>query len=376
MMQFSRKCKGLKSLVLLTTIMIFCTRWLGAIYSYSLDYETSRTKAMGGASIGLSNDYQALFSNPAGLGWINDKSYGIIQAEGEVNSDWQKVSNKLNELSSKDTPWDRSKNDQILNEISGKIGRVGFSNLAYYLGAANFGVGFLCQGLTDFEVVNPVTPKIRAFESLDSVLTGSIARPFRKNENLFSADAVGWWGGTMKFLSRRTADEQYFARDFAGLSKSDMRNNEKGGATLDFDAGTMWYLKSPWRSNLGLLVKNILESEIDPVVGKLRREWGLGVSINPLEGPPGRNKKLTLAADYWYDNPDSSVFSRFRFGGEAQVNRWLVLRAGIRGGYLSGGFGADFKTVKLDFSTYSEEIGIRPGDKEDRRYTLGLGVEF
>ncbi|MBF0408113.1 MAG: hypothetical protein HQM10_12200 [Candidatus Riflebacteria bacterium] len=371
-MKTARAC----NLLLVLLVLLFSRASYAVQYSRSIDYETSQTRAMGGVSIALANDRQVLFSNPAGLGPINDKEYSIVQLESEINDNWQRMSTKVGELSDKETPWERAKNNNILNQIVGEHGRIALSNLSYYLGAENFGAAFLYQGITDFEVVNPVTPKVRASGSIDSVLTGSVARPVNRPERLFNSDASGWWGAAMKVLSRRTFDETYYARDFAGLSESDMRKNERGGTTLDFDFGALWLLKAPWRTNFGFVVKNIFENEIDPGIGKLRREWGFGASINPLDGSAARYKKLTLAADYWHLQEKSDWFSRLRAGAEAWVRPWLALRCGIRGGYFSGGIGADFKTVRIDLSTYGEELGLRAGDKEDRRYTLALGIEF
>lgn len=342
-----------------------------------LNYETTRTKAMGGVCVGLSDDYQALYSNPAGLAQVTDKEFAVIQAEGEINKDYRTVDDTTDGLSDQNTPAARAANNAILTRVMGLRARMQASNLAYYLGGTGFGVGVLYQGLAETEVVRPTNPRLRAHGLVDTVLSGSMARPIPGVRNVFADQANGWWGASVKFLSRRWVDREFDPRDFAGLTESDLRGSERRGETFDFDAGTHWELKNnPWRPRLGMLIRNVFETEIDPAIGKMKREWAVGCSFRPLQGPEERWNKLVLAADFWNPQDDGGFMSHLRLGGEAWVRPWLALRGGVRGGYLTGGCSADFEVVRLDFSSYGEEIGARPGDREDRRYSLSLGIEF
>ena len=332
---------------------------------------------MGGVCVGLSDDYQALYSNPAGLAQVTDKEFAVIQAEGEINRDFRKVDDATDGLSDVNTPAARAANNAILTDVMGLRARMSASNLAYYLGGTGFGVGFLYQGLAETAVVRPTNPRLRAHGVVDAVLSGSMARRVPGVRNLFADQADGWWGASVKFLSRRWVDREYDSRDFAGLSESDLKAGERRGETFDFDAGTHWELKNnPWNPRLGMLVRNVFETEIDPVIGHMKREWALGCSVRPLTGPEERREKLVLAADIWNPQDGGGFMSHLRLGGEAWVRPWLALRGGVRGGYLSAGCSADFEVVRLDFSTYGEETGARPGDREDRRYSLSLGIEF
>lgn len=342
-----------------------------------LNYETSRTKAMGGVCVGVSDDYQALYSNPAGLAQVTDKEFAVIQADGEINKDYRKVNDKTSGLSDQNTPAARIANNAILTDLMGLRARMLASNLAYYLGGTGFGVGILYQGLAETEVVRPTNPRLRAHGLVDAVLSGSMARPIPGVRNVFADQADGWWGASVKFLSRRWVDREFDPRDFAGLAESDLRASERSGETFDFDAGTHWELKNnPWRPRLGMLIRNVFATAIDPVIGNMKREWAVGCSVRPLNGPEERWRTFVLAADIWNPQEDGGIMSHVRLGGEAWVRPWLALRGGVRGGYLTGGCTADFKVARFDFSTYGEEIGARPGDREDRRYSLSLGLEF
>ncbi len=155
-----------------------------------------------------------------------------------------------------------------------------------------------------------------------------------------------------------------------------MRADQRKGACLDFDAGTFWRLKNDWDTTLGLQAENLFETEVDPTIGKLRRQVAAGVAIRPLSGPPERKRKLLLTGDLWDLTEGGSFFSKLRLGAEAVIRPWLSIRGGLRGGYLTAGATADFHEARLDFATYSDELGPRPGDREDRRYSLSFGFEF
>ncbi|MFZ2955746.1 MAG: hypothetical protein WA705_02470 [Candidatus Ozemobacteraceae bacterium] len=368
---------GISSIGLLMGLYaVFMSSSVSAGQAYPLIYETARTQAMGGTSVGIADDRQAMFTNPAGLAQVRDKQFALIQGEGEYNQDYRSVNDKTKGLSDRDTPQDRAANHRTLTEIMGKRARMQASNLAYYMGSSGFAASFLYQALAETEAVRPTNPKIRALGVVDSVLSGSIARPFPGVRSTFNDAANGWWGATAKFIARNALDREYDARDFAGLSESDLRSNQRYGAAFDFDAATYWELDNPWHTRVGGVIRNVLAAEIDPIIGTLKREVGLGVSVRPLGGPPDRNRKLLLAADIWNPQDDGGPLSHLRLGGEAWVRPWLAVRAGVRGGWLSAGVEADFQVVRLEISTYGEEIGPRTGDREDRRYRLALGIEF
>jgi len=344
--------------------------------AHPLTYETPRSQGMGGAFVAVADDQQALFSNPAGLGQITDKAYALLDATVEMNQDLRRVENKTNGLSDADTPESRAANNRLLSDVMGQQARTAASNLAYYLGGTGFGAGFLYQTIGQIGIERPTNPRIHAKADIDSVLVGAIARPIRGNKVVFGDSAAGFWGLGMKFISRRTLDREYDARDFASLSENDLRDDALKGATFDLDGGILYKLSNPWNQSLGLSVSNVFESEIDPRIGRLPRRIDIGTAIRPLTGSTARSRKLVLAADFADVANDGTLFSKLRLGMEAAVRTWLTLRGGVRGGYLSAGATAKFREAKVEFATYSEETGPRPGDHEDRRYSLSLAIDF
>ncbi len=343
--------------------------------AHPLTYETPRSQGMGGAFVAVADDQQALFSNPAGLGQITDKSYAVLDATAEINQDMRRVEDKTDGLSDADTPEARASNNRVLSDVMGQQSRLVASNLAYYLGSTGFGAGFLYQTIAQIGIERPTNPRIRAKADVDAVLTGAVARPIGSRV-VFGDSATGHWGLGMKFLSRRSLDREYDARDFAALSEDDLRNDALKGAAFDLDGGVLYKLANPWNQTVGLSVSNVFESEIDSRIGRLPRRVDVGTAIRPLSGSPERSRKLLLAADLADITSDGTLFSKLRLGMEARMRTWLTLRGGLRGGYLSAGATAKFREARFEFATYSEELGERPGDREDRRYSVSMAVDF
>lgn len=331
---------------------------------------------MGGTSIAVSDDEQALFSNPAALSTRREKAYALVDVNGEYNNDYSEIKNKTEKLSSADTVEGRAFNDRVLSEIMGKRARLQASNLVYYLGTQGFAVGILAQVLAETGVVRPTSPKIQSLQVTDTILAGSFSRPVSGANIIFRDQSKGWWGVSAKFINRNYLNREFYPRDFAVITKDDLLKNPSHGNTLDLDVGTFWALDNAWWQTVGLTAGNVFNNEIDPSIGNLKPWVALGTAIRPLSGNFERKQKLLLAADLWNVSDDISWFSKLRLGMEGKPRSWLTLRCGIRGGYWSGGLSAVFRMVHVDFASYSDETGPRPGDREDRRTSMSLSLNF
>ncbi len=347
-----------------------------AFESYPLFYENTRSKGMGGATVALSDDEQALYSNPAALAIRKRKNYAFVSLTGEINQDFRRVKDETDRLSDKDTPEGRAFNNDVLNRTMGTQARLLLSNFAYYLGASGFGVGFLSQSLGEISVIRPTNPRVKNLQVFDSVLSGSFSRPVSGKSIVLSDKSNGWWGFTAKVVTRNYINHDFDARDFAGLSENALKANKFNGVTGDIDFGTFWALDNKYWQTLGLTVGNIFENNLDDNVGHLNRWLAFGTSIHPLSGPQERQEKLLFAADYWSMDEGGSFLSNIRIGLEGKPYDWLALRMGVRGGYISAGLTTTFRLLQLDYATYSEELGPRPGSLEDRRHTVSISAVF
>lgn len=339
-------------------------------------YESARTLGMGGTSVAIADDHQALFSNPAGLGLQTKSSYSVVNAQIDQNEDYSKVNGKIKSLSDADTGASRSANYNNLMEIMGKTGYQAWSAMGYYMGATGFGMAAFYHDSEKISVENPANPKVKSEIYQDAVLSGSIARGFNESQILFKDRTIGWWGATMKVATRKMSEQSYYARDFAALTPGALKDTDRSGATLDFDAGALWQLNNPWQTSLGLFVGNVLSTDYSEEAGTLKRQFAIGTSIKPLTGPPERNEKLVLAADYWENGDDRTALTKLRLGMQIEVARGMHLLCGLRGGYPTAGFAIKWYDLRVQAATYGEELGQRPGEKEDRRYAASLNLEF
>jgi hypothetical protein len=54
----------------------------------------------------------------------------------------------------------------------------------------------------------------------------------------------------------------------------------------------------------------------------------------------------------------------------------IDLRAGLNQGYFSYGVGLNFLLFRLDAVSYTEELGVYPGQTADNRYMIGLSIDL
>lgn len=357
---------------------LFTAVLLGAttLSAAPVTYESSRALAMGGACVAVADDHQAMFSNPAGLALQKKSAYSLINLSAERNDGYDKVSNNIDKLVDSDTPAGRANNFNSLMQIMGEKGYQAWSTMAYYLGSTGFGINAYHRESEFFTVENPASPRVTSNIYKDTILSGSIARDFGEAQVLFKDRATGWWGATMKFATRKTGEHVFYARDFAALTPETLKDANLTGTALDFDLGALWQLNNPWQSSIGLFVGNVLSSDYSEEAGTMKRQFAVGTSIKPLTGPPERNEKLVLAADYWENGDDRTSLTKIRLGMQLRLSRYIQLLAGLRGGYPTAGLAVTWNDLRIQAATYGEEVGQRPGEREDRRTAVTFNLEF
>jgi hypothetical protein len=110
-----------------------------------------------------------------------------------------------------------------------------------------------------------------------------------------------------------------------------------------------------------------------------------------LRRPPSIEQDLTLGAavtvnaliaavrpaiDVRYANrSDIQLGKKLHLGVEVDLPL-LDLRAGFHQGYWSAGVGLDIGLMRIDAASYGVELGVFPGQLEDRRYVVQMTSEF
>ena len=108
----------------------------------------------------------------------------------------------------------------------------------------------------------------------------------------------------------------------------------------------------------------------------MTRYYSVGASIKPLTGEAERNDKLVLACEYFDDGAHINALNKIRLGARIQLAKRCHLLTGVKGGYLTGGIDFSWNDLTFSAATYGEELGIRPGDREDRRYAVDASLRF
>ena len=368
-----------KQLINLCLTALFSLQAISAVSaSQPGSYDNARSLGMGGVSVAIADDYSALYRNPAGLALQKKTEYAIIAPTFSRNSDFGSVTEHIDALSDADTAATRNSNMRHLGSIMGKIGFQGWSNSAYYINEGGFGVSVKYDDWQMYSVENPTNPRVKSSVYKDTTVTGSFARAFDEDEhhNIFKDKATGWWGASVKVASRKMTESTYTARDFSALTSSAVRDTDKSGMAFDCDLGAMWQLTNPIRPTIGVFVGNILASKFSDEAGSYRRHYSVGASIKPLPGDEQRAEKLVLACEYYDDGAHVNGLNKIRLGAKYQLFDGCHLLCGVKGGYLTGGIDFSFKDVSIAASTYAEELGARPGDREDRRYAVDASLRF
>jgi hypothetical protein len=364
--------KGLKALAL---IFVACAQ-LGWSQSLPLLYQSPRSLGMGGVCVAISEHEQALFTNPAALGLRESKGYSLITPLWAESRDFDTLNSTVGALSDADTATSRQHN---MSQLMSSMGKTGFrqrSNAMYYAGEGGFGLSAYYMDTESYFVENPVNPVVGSHVNKDFVFSASIARSLTDDPQLFKDKTNSWLGASLKVATRKRGVTSYYARDFSALNPSLLKETDSSGTALDLDFGGLWQLNNPLRPTIGFFVGNLFASRFSADAGRLERQFGVGASVKPLTGDYERNDRITLAAEYFDDGGRGSFFTRLRLGGELKVAKGAHLSAGLRSGYPTFGVSFDWRDVRLQFAQYSEELGRRPGDSEDRRYIIGGALEF
>ena len=85
---------------------------------------------------------------------------------------------------------------------------------------------------------------------------------------------------------------------------------------------------------------------------------------------------VSPAIDIRYLNRDDLQITRkINFGVEVDLPL-IDVRAGFREGYYTAGVGVNLGLIRVDAATYGVELGVYPGQMEDRRYMVELSMDL
>jgi len=348
-------------------------------------HPTVRALSLGNAFTAISDDYGALYYNPAGLGRQLEWTLEVLTVDLEVGQNSIKAFNDTLELAEK--MQGSPELGDILETMQKNLGqkknmhaRVGIHPYLM-LPIINFGIGFFFD--TSIDLVFHRDPSAEMRVIMDAgMVTGYAHNFFNKRLTL---------GATIQPTVRASIDEEFGIN----LLDSDKDFIEYGGQGIGtgVDLGLMFTPYKKWKPTLGLSILDIGDTNFQPIEAAADV---LGVKtedlVAPLRNPQSVNigfsikpswRKLysLISFDIQDINQAESFGKKLHFGTEFGWGRWVKLGLGINQFNLSdivkqegwtAGISLNVMVIRIQVVTYAEELGPVAGSNPDRRYLFHL----
>lgn len=318
-------------------------------------YQGVRPLGMGGAFTAVADDYNALVYNPAGLAYVDGFNMDLFNLGPEVSRDGIQLVKDLDNVNNNDTV-------AVTNVLRAHVGenfRIGLETFPHSV-SRGFGMGILAHGYADGSVHSMVNPRVDIETRFDTAAMVAFSRRF-----LGGAVALGVAG---KYVQRMGGTDSFTAVDIAAngfdpfRNMTDFRRNDYA-----LDAGLMIRPSMPLSPTLAVAALNLTDLDFQEL-GTVPSQVNAGIALHPKLGPV----RLTVAADVrdvtQKLSDDKDWARRTHYGAEAQLWKFLAVRAGMGQGYYTAGATVNLWVIRLDLATYGEELGAYGGQKEDRRY--------
>lgn len=361
-------------------------------------YKDPRIMGMGGANVAVGAYSSSVFSNPAGLANIK-KSDGyvvdLLSVGVSASSDTKTFIDDLDAAGN-----DTSKVEAVIEKYTGEVFSIGvnnYSSISKNSDSFAWSVGLLAAGDVSFRIHGngssngaPVEASGRAY---GGVILG-VAVPYQTEIGTIDV------GIGLKYISQKSYEGPLYISDLTGDNVvSDLQDKyEKTSSGFGLDLGATYkpFNDNYWHPAFGLSVLNLGSMSMDDNYGGQPTTVNLGVSITP---DVSFMNKLVVAADYvdlfnanqirvynysstgvvtYTDYDDTDMMKRVRLGvgmGLVDTSYFsLTLNAGMYQSAYTAGAQMDISVVKLNVSTYEEQIGTGGVDISDRRYMAQLGI--
>jgi|GEM_PF-1668211 len=347
-----------------------------------------RPLGMGGAFLAVADDTNVLFYNPAGLGRIDYTYVSILDQRFETSQDvidlakWfldnqDRLFEKHTDTQGSDNQMQNLTTDDI-NRLTSIRAKFRYDMNIFSLVMHNIGAGLYAYANVDVGIRQMGLFDMRLDGTLDSdiILPVSYGREIdvQAMNDFFDTYLAGgrlYAGGTVKVFQRRNFDEQLSLFEMFDYKLSDEKIDELKSGKLGFgvDIGTLYHVPQ-LHSNFAIVVRDLYTHvDNDTVKGNL----GFGYAYRPT-WRLGPVSDILFAADInGINDGNLTLFNKLHLGAEAWIIGVFGLRIGAYQGYPT--FGVSIARV-LQYANYSVEKGHYPGQIEERRHTVSLGINF
>jgi hypothetical protein len=362
-------------------------------------YQSVRAMGMGNAFTAVTDDYAALFYNPAALarrdsGQINlSLGVGISSSFGDFFKDAQDADDLAN---TKTTDAEKfTVYSDFLQRYYGKTFMTRFSLFEGIWVRPNWGFGILPLDMTiEYKIHNQVSPALNMRVFADTTIAYGYGDQLR---GVLPGNLS--WGVTGKFVNRGYINRQFSAFDLAVNSDFVRDEDFRDGYTVDADLGILytprlptdgiWYFWTLAKPTFALVVRNALETGFS-------QSFNL-INDTKVEAPEKNYRVIDVGSKFEFP-------SFWLFGGRAAVDfkdilhpnysferglhagvefDWTVAswwrghyRIGVNQGYPTAGISALLFVFNLDLATYGEDVGTFNNPKHNRMYMLKASLDF
>lgn len=346
-----------------------------------------RPLGMGGAYVGLSDDENAMFYNPAGLSFSDQKwsfnitplmadtSYKTVEFAGWLGSNMSRLGSDLSKWTATD-----------LDKFSSATIRLGYNaNVTLLLPPTAFGFPFSVGAYGSMKStfkLNTVglIPEMIINSDIDVVVPASLALqpPIPALNDFFDAALGGGRlavGVTGKFIQRFSFEERRSVLEMSSLGGitdklSDAVKNPKTG--IGIDLGFMYHL--PMGLSFGLAMQDIMTS-IGPDTVPMSMDFGMSFRAGDFSFGPFNEWVLAMDVESINDG-NVTLFNKLHLGAETNMFGFLRARGGIFQGYPGFGLAFNLILIRLDYIYHAVELGQFPGQLEDRQHTFALSIRL
>lgn len=320
-----------------------------------------RAMGMGNAYSGIVDDADALFYNPAGLAKIRGLQWTLFDPAVGANG-----------IQAYDAYKTFSGNGTLEDKLREFYGKKYWAHVQLKSTVALPGVALGVFGASDLDLrlENPAYSKLYLNSFNDYGITGgtavtlvprllTVGMSLRRTTRIGSAQAIG-------------------ASSLSSLSTTDIEAQLKNkGTAYAADFGLNLEIPTAFPTTFSFVWKNIGNTQFSHESGAQAPQGDRNEMIVALatqfELPIGM---LRAAIDYKYISWEPVQMGRkINMGAELDLPA-LDLRAGFHQGYFSYGVGIDLALLRLDVASYGAELGVYPGQYEDRRYMLQLSMDM
>ncbi len=341
-----------------------------------------RSEGMGGLLTTTGNYSEALFGNPARHSEVDVSKFTMLESMVESNTTFLSTSGDVAKLKSASGAGTIASASNLIGQTEHLLLQ---EMVAYYNPnfAGDFGFAFGMLAAVHTNLAVNYTTDIDTQTIIDAGPNFGLSHSF--------LDGALSLGVNIHMLYRAGADTTISSISLLSGGKLSLQSFGKQGIGIDSDIGGYYHI--PWeipfmRISLGASINGLFKSHYDAVPVTL---------LTGLGNRPVNNDRLFNAGarfdfpDWWWftaplfaievqDTGDAqkriSFIKKLHMGAEGKLSRVFSLRMGLNQGYPTMGLGIDLPVVKIDFSTYGEELAGNAGQQEDRRLAMRLAFEL